>query len=54
MTNRENLKNREAINLINRAIAALETPDDLTRGEIGNLIDDLDMFAEEYRRKECE
>ena len=48
----DNYRNRDAINLINRAIAALETPADLSRTEIGDLIEDLDAFAEEFRRKE--
>ena len=46
----EKMKNRDKINLINRAIAALETPDDLSRKEIGQLIEDLDSLADEYRK----
>ncbi len=46
------MKTRDTINLINRAIAALETPADLTREEVGHLIEDLDKFAETYRKEE--
>ena len=46
------MKNRDQINLINRAIAALETPADLTREEVGHLIDDLDALSEELRKEE--
>jgi hypothetical protein len=44
------MKNRDRINLINRAIAALETPEDLSREDIAHLIEDLDTLAEEYRK----
>lgn len=46
------MKTRDTINLINRAIAALETPADLTREEVGHLIDDLDALSEELRKEE--
>lgn len=46
------MKIRDQIELINRAIAALETPDDLTRKEIGELIEDLDAYANTLREKE--
>lgn len=46
------LKPRDKINLINRAIAALETPADLTREEVNQLIDDLDSLAQELREEE--
>ena len=45
------MKTRDRINLINRAIAALETPDDLSREDIADLIEDLDALAEEYRKE---
>jgi hypothetical protein len=39
------MKNRDLINLINRAAAAIETPADLTEDEIQDLLDDLDAAA---------
>lgn len=46
------MKNRDRISLINRAIAALETPGDLSREDVGHLIEDLDTLAEEYRKEQ--
>ena len=46
------MKLRDKIALINRAIAALETPDDLTQEEKGHLIDDLNGLADEYMKEE--
>ena len=46
------MKIRDKINLINRAIAALETPDDLTQEEIGQLIEELDAFNDIHRKEE--
>ena len=45
------MKLRDKIALINRAIAALETPDDLTKEEIQHVIEDLDLLNVEYRHE---
>ena len=48
---RENkMKNRDIVNLINRAIAALETPDDLADYEKYELIEDLSELSEEFSK----
>ena len=48
------MKLRDKINLINRTIAAMENPKDLTREEIGNLIEDLDSLNDVYRQEQLE
>ena len=45
------MKQRDRINLIDRAIAALETPGDLSAEDIYCLLEDLDTLAEEYRKE---
>lgn len=48
------MKLRDKINLINRAIAAMENPKDLTREEISYLIEDLDSLGNVYRQEQLE
>ncbi len=42
------LKKRDLANLLNRAAAALETPDDLNELEVSELIEDLVVEARAY------
>ena len=41
------IKHRELINLLNRAAAAIETPDDLTKRDFSDLVEDLVITAAE-------
>jgi len=43
------MKNRELVNLLNRAAAALETPQDLTKEDMEQLIEDLIVAAKEIK-----
>ena len=45
----ESMKNRELVNLLNRAAAALETPQDLTKEDMEQLIEDLIVAAKEIK-----
>ena len=46
---RSHMKARDLQNLLNRAAASLETPDDLTEGEKNELIEDLINAAMDVR-----
>ena len=45
------MKNRDLVNLLNRAAAALETPKDLQPDEVDFLIEDLTVAAEEFQKE---
>lgn len=47
------MKTRDKINLINRAIAALETPSDLSAEDLYYLLEDMDTLVEEYLKEEA-
>jgi len=42
------MKRRELVLLLNRAAAALETPNDLTEEEKAHVVEDLAVAAEEF------
>ena len=46
------MKTRDRIALINRAVAALETPGDLNDQDIDDLIDDLETLADEFHEED--
>lgn len=46
------MKRRDLVNLLNRAAAALETPEDLTETGIALLIEDLCVAARELEDQE--